>query len=326
MPPPHVLEQRPHRLQVPQPPLIGSSRVKSFLTHSPLLHHIFHPHVVPSAQGRCCVRHPVWFPRLVVHHSRLHTGMNGQTDAPSPNTSWHCLPTSNISPGNKNEFTDMRSNWYGSRPWTNSSLVGMLFVLAPLGSSSKQLASPDSRKSINFLALQADHVQGLELWSSRGAITLVYDENAPGMYDRHIRSSSCGILKRCPSSCAMVKAELKPLSSTIAQDFWESHMVPISARPNVSHLFFTRQRSWRVTSIAASWWNGWLSSCMLYEDCHLQKLSNVSWALQLTRGPSLSVSRTMSRPTLMLIELPMLQISSVKSNFIWCGRIQIKWH
>lgn len=30
------------------------------------------PQSVPSASGMCCVRHPLWSPSALVHHSRLH--------------------------------------------------------------------------------------------------------------------------------------------------------------------------------------------------------------------------------------------------------------
>lgn len=107
-----------------------------------------------------------------------------------------------------------------------------------------------------------------------------------------------------PSSWAMVKAALSPLSCTMEHEVELSHIVPSSARPSVSHFSIWGFRQmfslwdikrtkppklnqyfhfkykpfffYLVKRSAVSWWNGLASSGSLKTRCHLQKLRNIS--------------------------------------------------
>ena len=62
------------------------------------MHQLSSPQGVPSAQGMCWVLHPCSFSSGREHHSLVHGGMYPQMVDPGPNTSSHCLFSSNISP------------------------------------------------------------------------------------------------------------------------------------------------------------------------------------------------------------------------------------
>lgn len=85
-------------------------------------------------------------------------------------------------------------------------------------------------------------------------------------------SPSWGAFNKCPSSCAIVKATLKPLSSTTEQLRRGSQTLPSSANPRVSHFLSPEHKLCRVTKMAVSKCSGWLSSGLFCKCCHAQKL------------------------------------------------------
>lgn len=151
----------------------------------------------------------------------------GQSVEFLPYTSWHWCFLLNNSPGSFN---------------------GIWWSIFSDGRSNKQSASDDSINSVMYFRLQDDQVHVLYLILKVGVIIWTWL-----FISLHVLCSpSCGAFSKCPSSCAMVKATLRPLSSTTEQLRIGSHILPSSANPKVSHLSLSEHRFFRVTRMAVS--------------------------------------------------------------------------